>query len=68
MAAVNYYEIYDIKAKGWLDGQYLSKEVQKIVGIKGNVSKYATENAVINGRYILRIAEEPNTGRTLERQ
>lgn len=67
MAAVNYYEIYDVKTKKWIDGQFLAREVQKITGGKGKVHDYYINNTVINGRYILRLAEDAKEGRAWER-
>lgn len=56
MTAPILYEIYDMKTKKWLDGQWPARQVQKITGCGNKVAKYAQCQQIINGRYTLHMA------------
>ena len=49
--AVYLYKIFDTITGKYIDGEYQSKEIRKLLGIHGEISTRAREGTLVNNRY-----------------
>lgn len=49
--AVYLYKVFDTITGKYIDGEYQSKEIRKLLGIHGEISTRAREGTLVNNRY-----------------